>query len=105
MVWLKITISAKINNRKGGGMKFDISFQEVDKQALVSFVKLTQKRTFCFNHIEKCKWQYSFTSREDIWLTMAMCLFTTQQRSGPKSLLVDFYSLSLFRFPWKSVQG
>lgn len=32
-------------------MKFDISFQEVDNQALVSFVKANQKRTFVVQRI------------------------------------------------------
>jgi hypothetical protein len=98
---LKITFSTKINNRKGGGMKFDISFQEVDNQALVSFVKANQKRTFVVQRIlRNVNGNIPSRSREDIWLTMAMCLFTTQQRSGPKSpisrfLLTEPFPLSL----------
>ena len=82
-------------------MKFDISFQEVDNQALVSFVKANQKRTFVVQRIlRNVNGNIPSRSREDIWLTMAMCLFTTQQRSGPKSpisrfLLTEPFPLSL----------
>jgi hypothetical protein len=101
MVWLKIPISTKINNRKGGGMKLDISFQEDDNQALVSFVKANQKRIFVVQReLRNVNGKIPLRSREDIWLTMAMCLFTTQQRSGPKSpisrfLLAETFPLSL----------
>ena len=101
MAWLKITISTKINNRKGGGMKLDISFQECDNQALVSFVKANQKRIFVVQReLRNVNGKIPLRSREDIWLTMAMCFFTTQQRSGPKSpisrfLLAEPFPLSL----------
>jgi len=101
MASLKITISTKINNRKGGGMKLDISFQEYDNQALVSFVKANEKRTFVVQRkLRNVNGKIPLRSREDTWLTMSMCLFTTQQRSGPKSpisrfLLAEPFPISL----------
>lgn len=85
-------------------MKLDISFQEYDNQALVSFVKASEKRTFVVQRkLRNVNGKIPLRSREDIWLTMAMCLFTTQQRSGPKSpisrfLLADPFPLSLEKF-------
>ena len=82
-------------------MKLDISFQEYDNQALVSFVKANEKRTFVVQRkLRNLNGKIPLRSREDIWLTMAMCLFTTQQRSGPKSpisrfLLAEPFLLSL----------
>ncbi len=82
-------------------MKLDISFQEDDDQVLVSIVKANEKRTFVVNRkLRNLNGKIPSRSRKDIWLTMAMCLFTTQQRSGPKSpisrfLLAEPFLLSL----------
>jgi len=82
-------------------MKLDISFQESDNQALVSFMKANETRTFVVQRkLRNINGKIPLRSREDIWLTMAMCLFTTQQRSGPKSsisrfLLAEPFPLSL----------
>lgn len=81
-------------------MKLDISFQEYDNQALVSFVKANEKRTFVVQRkLRNVNGKIPSRSREDLWLTMAMCLFTTQHDLGQKARLVGFYSLSRFQFP------
>lgn len=72
-------------------MKIEIVFEERDNQALVSFIRANEKRTFVIQRrLRNVDGEIPKRSREDIWLTMSMCLFSTQQRSGPKSPISQF---------------
>lgn len=82
-------------------MKFEMLYNEHDNQRLLSFVEANEKRTFVVQRqLRNVSGEIPRRSREDIWLTMAMCLFSTQQRSGPRSpiskfLLTEPFPLSL----------
>lgn len=72
-------------------MKFEMLFSEQDNQRLLSFVKANEKRAFVVQRqLRNVSGEIPRRSREDIWLTMAMCLFSTQQRSGPRSPINRF---------------
>jgi hypothetical protein len=66
-------------------------------------VKENQKRVFVVQReLRNVSGKIPSRTREEIWLTMSMCLLTTQQRSGPSSpisrfLLAKPFSLSFQR--------
>lgn len=72
-------------------MKIDITFQDEDDRALVSLIRANEKRTFVVQRqLRNVSGEIPLRTRETIWLTMSMCLLTTQQRSGPNSPISRF---------------
>lgn len=78
-------------------MKLDISFQEHDNQVLVAFVKANEQRTFVVQReLRNVSGEIPLCTRENIWRIMSMCLFTTQQRSGPSRPISRFLNTEPF---------
>jgi hypothetical protein len=82
-------------------MKLEFIVDDKDNAALVSFYAAYKNRVFVQQREKRNVWgTVPAHTREDLWITMAMCLLTSQQRSGPyspisKFLLAKPFSISL----------
>lgn len=72
-------------------MKLKLVIDENDKLNLISFVEATANRKFVIQRKSRnVDGGLPGRSRADVWFTMAACLFSTQQRSGPNSRINQF---------------
>ncbi len=72
-------------------MKFELTFQEQDKQKLIAFVQEHQEHVFVKQRkLRNVTGEVPARSRGYYWHTICMCLLTTQQRSNPTSRISKF---------------
>lgn len=72
-------------------MKLKLVIDEYDNQQLISFVQVMSKRKFVIQRrLRNVDGELPRRSRADVWFSMAACLFSTQQRSGPNSRINQF---------------
>lgn len=88
---------------KGNPMRLDFEFEQKDILTLQNFVHNNQSKVFVKQRIER-NIHHSIPPimRDSIWLTMAMCLLTTQQRSSPTSPISRFLFLNPFPLSLKA---
>ena len=78
-------------------MKFEITISEQDNQALFAFVEDYSQRLFVNKRQSRnVDGEIPVRNREIFWRTMAMCLLSTQQRSGPGSSINHFLQTDPF---------
>ena len=78
-------------------MELEIKFTPADTAGVQETVSKQKDRAFVRKRIERnVTGSPPLPSQEQVWLTMAMCLLSTQQRSDPKSAISRF----LFKKPF-----
>jgi hypothetical protein len=83
-------------------MEITIKYDSQDIQAIQDIVTNNRNKTFLSQRIVRnVDGQVPSNTRENYWLTMAMCLLTTQQRSGPTSRISQFLLETPFRLSWE----
>ena len=84
-------------------MRILTKFNPQDIKALQSVVTDNQEKAFLRSRIiRNVNGALSANSREEFWLTMVMCLLSTQQRSGPTSPISRFLFEQPFRLSLKA---
>lgn len=86
-------------------MKLQIEFSQQDIKSIQNVISKYQSRVFVQARIKRnVSGKIPLPSQEEVWLTMMMCLLTTQQRSNPKSPTSRFLLEEPFRLLLKKLE-
>lgn len=86
-------------------MEFQIKFSPQDIQNIQDVIAKNQNRVFVKSRIERnVSGQIPLPSQEEVWLTIMMCLLTTQQRSNPTSPISRFLLEQPFRLSLQNLE-
>lgn len=77
-------------------VKILLEFEGNDIKKIKQFYEANKKNLFVKNRIKRNIEKQDIQLTDDVfWKLMASCLLTTQQRSGPNSVVTKFISISI----------